>query len=187
MGIKTIVSRAPTRIDLAGGTVDIWPIFLFLQQPVTINLGIDLYAEARVDLAAGDGVVLRSEDQNKELKISWKDLRDGNLQPPPQLELHYKLLRYFAALAPTRGGSLTLSTRAKSPSGAGLGGSSTLSIAMIGALATWAREGQVVDPVREGEKFIEIVRDVETTVIQVPAGMQDYYGAMFGGLQAIRW
>jgi D-glycero-alpha-D-manno-heptose-7-phosphate kinase len=57
-------------------------------------------------------------------------------------------------------------------------------------LATWAKNSDPnhpLDPMRDGENFIEIVRDVETTVIQVPAGMQDYYGAMFGGLQSLRW
>jgi D-glycero-alpha-D-manno-heptose-7-phosphate kinase len=39
----------------------------------------------------------------------------------------------------------------------------------------------------DGERLVEITRDVETTVIGVPAGMQDYYGAMFGGLQSLRW
>jgi D-glycero-alpha-D-manno-heptose-7-phosphate kinase len=57
---------------------------------------------------------------------------------------------------------------------------------MIGALATWAHNRKI-DPETEGETFIEIVRDVETTVIKVPAGIQDYYGAMFGGLQSLHW
>jgi len=49
MAIKTeITSRAPTRIDLAGGTIDLWPLYLFLERPTTINLGIDLFAEAEL-------------------------------------------------------------------------------------------------------------------------------------------
>jgi hypothetical protein len=28
-----IVSSAPTRIDLAGGTIDIWPLYLFHDAP----------------------------------------------------------------------------------------------------------------------------------------------------------
>jgi D-glycero-alpha-D-manno-heptose-7-phosphate kinase len=60
---------------------------------------------------------------------------------------------------------------------------------MIGALATWAKgdDSQPIEPWHDGELYIEIVRDIETTVIQVPAGMQDYYGAMYGGLQSLRW
>ena len=47
MAIK-ILSKAPTRIDLAGGTLDIWPLYLFLRNPLTVNVGIDLHAEARL-------------------------------------------------------------------------------------------------------------------------------------------
>lgn len=179
-------SKAPTRIDLAGGTLDIWPIYLFLRDALTVNLGIDLFAEATLEEnpAGLDGILLRSEDQGAELRLKWADLPTASA--PPQLELHLKLLRWFARDGKPSGG-LSLSTRARSPAGAGLGGSSTLSIAMIGALASW-REGHALKFTRpEGDRFIEIVRDVETTVIQVPAGMQDYYGAMYGGLQTLSW
>lgn len=191
-----IQSKAPTRIDLAGGTVDLWPLYLFLDRPVTINLGIDLYAQAELEtsnVASGEGhFTLRSQDQGHELKLAWDALESA--VAPPQLELHLKLLRHFARerLQHARGYGfdLTLGSHAQSPAGAGLGGSSTLSVAMAGALATWARQGtsrEAVDVLRDGVELIEIVRDVETTVIQVPAGVQDYYGAMFGGLQALRW
>jgi len=196
MVIKSIRSRAPTRIDLAGGTLDIWPLYLFLNGPLTINLGIDLYAEATIDLALASGsqpgkIRLKSQDQNAELEWTWEDLARG-AEAPPALSLHAKLLRFFFERRRNAGHmdlglDLTLTTRANSPAGAGLGGSSTLSVAMIGALASWAEETGRVDFLTQGEKFIEIVRDIETTVIRVPAGLQDYYGAMFGGLQALRW
>ncbi len=186
-----IESRAPTRIDLAGGTVDLWPLHLFLKNPLTVNLAIDLWASTRLEevISGSQNVILRSEDQQAEVKISWDDvLSDAPITVIPQLELHLKLLRFFARKKETRPqGGLTLTTLARSPAGAGLGGSSTLSVSMVGALATWARGGNPIDPTLEGEKFIDVVRDVETTVIQVPAGVQDYYGAMFGGLQALRW
>jgi len=187
-----IFSHAPTRIDLAGGTLDIWPIYLFLKDALTLNVGINLYAEAVLEekkTASAKGIItLRSEDQKTELKLEWDELE--KIQPHPTLELHVKFLRYFAKQkkpSPSAGESdLFLSTLARSPAGAGLGGSSTLSIAIVGALGSWAR-GKSVDPAQEGERFIELVRDVETTVIRVPAGLQDYYGAMYGGLQTIRW
>src|SRR5258708_3213479 len=97
MVTKSIHSQAPTRIDLAGGTVDIWPLYLFLKNPLTLNLGIDLYAEATIDLTPTAGahegeVHLKSEDQNIELKLPWKAIQTGDGTPPPALELHYKLL-----------------------------------------------------------------------------------------------
>ena len=179
-------SRAPTRIDLAGGTVDIWPIYLLAERACTINLGINLFAEADLHFSEeGDEVLLQSADQGHELRFRWKDL--PQLKTVPQLELHAKLLRHF--VEETNGkigrGTLTLRTQAKSPAGAGLGGSSTLSVAMIGALATWAR-GKI-NPETEGDALVEITRDIETTVIRVPAGVQDYYAAMHGGLQSLHW
>lgn len=190
--LRKIRAKAPTRIDLAGGTVDIWPLYLFLNRATTINLAIDLYAETELEEfapASGEPVVcLRAEDQGAELKFAWSAIESQT--PPPALELHWKYLRYFlerkkksGRFYPTLG--LTLSTRAKSPAGAGLGGSSTLSVSIIGALKIWCDGKLSVEG--EGEHLVEITRDVETTVIKVPAGMQDYYGAMFGGLQSLRW
>jgi D-glycero-alpha-D-manno-heptose-7-phosphate kinase len=184
-----IHSRAPTRIDLAGGTVDIWPIYLFLGNALTLNIGIDLFAEATLIAGApkqGQGsITLRSEDQNHETRLSWDELESAKTHPA--LDLHLRLLRHFARTSHKGPGlDLTLKTMAKSPAGAGLGGSSTLNVAITGALATWAWD-RVFDPVVDGEKLIEVSRDVETTVIQVPAGLQDYYGAMFGGLQSLSW
>jgi D-glycero-alpha-D-manno-heptose-7-phosphate kinase len=138
-------------------------------------------------------IYLRSEDQNVELRFGSDSLFDEGMRPAPQVELHFKLLRHFAQEKVRLHGAkfpfkqdIKLSTRAKSPAGAGLGGSSALNIATVGALATWARE-RAVDILTEGERLIEVARDVETTVIKVPAGLQDYYAAMFGGLQAIEW
>jgi len=191
MNLAHIRSKAPTRIDLAGGTVDIWPIYLFLNRAITLNVGIDLFAETELDETTDGQVHLVSGDQKIELKLAWDELQSA--RPHPAVELHLKLLRHFAPLAQKRlsasGGKLPglrLSTRAKSPAGAGLGGSSTLSVSMIGALASWA-EGNPIDPQSIGERLVEIVRDIETTVIHVPAGLQDYYGAMFGGLQCLHW
>jgi D-glycero-alpha-D-manno-heptose-7-phosphate kinase len=206
-----ISSRAPTRIDLAGGTLDIWPLYLFLKNPITVNLGINLFAE--VTLVQGSSatqghVILKSVDQKLEIKLPWQAFATNESPTiPAGLELHYRLLRYFLEKKKTQDAldltkdinkNLLISTNATSPSGAGLGGSSTLSIAMVGALSTWASATsinlevnmeniQVLDPVQNGQSFIDVVRDVETTVIRVPAGLQDYYGAMYGGLQSLQW
>jgi D-glycero-alpha-D-manno-heptose-7-phosphate kinase len=184
-----IHSRAPTRIDLAGGTVDIWPIYLLLEHSLTLNIGIDLFAEATLEIAqasSGDGsILLRSDDQNHEARLSWKELESAKAHP--SVDLHLRLLRHFARSSGKGPGfDLSLKTVARSPAGAGLGGSSTLNVAITGALASWAWD-RTFDPMTDGEKLIEISRDVETTVIHVPAGLQDYYGAMFGGIQSLNW
>ena len=193
-----LFSRAPVRIDLAGGTVDIWPLFLFLNHPITINVGIDLYADTELtvkipkDPAHRGTVLLRSQDQKVELRLPWREVETATV--PPTLILHQRLLAYFLERRQTLGhptlsneSELTLSTLARSPAGAGLGGSSTLSISLIGALEAWARNRTTVEPLVDGDRLITVARDIETRILGVPAGLQDYFGAMYGGLQSIAW
>ena len=188
-----IHSKAPTRVDLAGGTLDIWPIHLLLGEPSTLNLGIDLCAETEITLTPGRHASIRlsTEDQGAVLELPWNELAAKSF--PPNLELHGKFLRHFAGLYPSKAqklaqgtDTLEIKTRAKSPAGAGLGGSSTLSISILGALHTLFTPEAPLDTAARS-RLIEIARDIETTVIRVPAGLQDYHGAAFGGLQLLTW
>ncbi len=192
MATEVIHSKAPTRIDLAGGTLDIWPLYLFLKNPMTLNLGINLFAEAKIHSIfpkekSGPEIRFLSEDQGVELECTWSELSQNLIQPPSSLTLHFQLLKFFyeKKLKLTEKahdpGQIVFSTSAQSPAGAGLGGSSTLGIAMAGALDAWAGLGSSHD------SLIEVVRDIEAQIIQVPAGLQDYYGAMYGGLQSLHW
>lgn len=187
MNIKSV---APVRVDLSGGTVDIWPLYLMIPGATTINLGIDLFAETNLE-EKNDGkntVTFKSTDQNTELTLKWDELSEH--KPIPALILHQLLTEYFYGLKKSSGSfksgsSLIVSTKATSPAGAGLGGSSALCVSIIAALSSWLA-GKVETDL-DGEKFISVAKDVESRVIQAPAGLQDYYGAMYGGLQSIEW
>ena len=103
MEIRSIPSRAPRESISPAVRSIIWPIYLFLNNPVTINLGIDLYAEADLEQkpAKNSGeITLRSEDQDQELTLPWSALENtaGGTSDkiPPQLILHFKLLQFFA-------------------------------------------------------------------------------------------
>src|SRR6185295_1760227 len=65
------------------------------------------------------------------------------------------------------------------PRGSGLGGSSALAITLVRALSEIA--GQPID----GEDLICLVRDLETRLLGVPAGIQDYYPPVYGGLGSL--
>ena len=53
-----IESKAPTRVDLAGGTLDIWPLYLFHPGAVTVNAAITRYASCVIDQhAQGDNKI----------------------------------------------------------------------------------------------------------------------------------
>src|SRR5271155_5484410 len=67
--MKKIRARAPARIDLAGGTLDLWPLYLFFENTATINCAIDQFAEVEIDVGPeskiGDtpAIQFRSEDR----------------------------------------------------------------------------------------------------------------------------
>src|SRR5437868_10760626 len=44
----SIVAHAPARVDLAGGTLDLWPLYLFHSPAITVNLAISRRARVTV-------------------------------------------------------------------------------------------------------------------------------------------
>ena len=59
-----IESQAPTRIDLAGGTIDLWPLYLFHEGAQTINFAIDQYAKCRIETRDDSRFIVESKDRN---------------------------------------------------------------------------------------------------------------------------
>ncbi len=169
-----IESIAPTRVDLAGGTIDIWPLYLFHPGAATVNFGVSLYARCRIESRTDERVILESRDRGLAFETNVAGVAD--LVHEERLELISKLVHFFQ---PDTGFHLTAESAA--PAGAGLGGSSALAIACIGAL------NRLVGGRYPASKFIEIAANIETTVIRVPAGVQDYYGAFYGGMNCIHY
>ena len=169
-----IESSAPTRVDLAGGTIDIWPLYLFHPGAATVNFAISLRAHCRIETRDDDRIILESSDRQVGFETSVSAIDD--LAREERLELISKLVHFYK---PTRGFHLT--TRSQAPAGAGLGGSSALAIACIGALNRL--QGNRYDE----RRFITLVANIETTVIRVPAGFQDYYPAFYGSTSCIHF
>jgi D-glycero-alpha-D-manno-heptose-7-phosphate kinase len=169
-----IEAIAPTRVDLAGGTIDIWPLYLFHPGATTVNFAIDLYARCRIETRDDDQVILESRDRQVTFETRLAEIE--NLAREERLELISKLVHFFK---PETGFHLVAEGMA--PAGAGLGGSSALAIACIGAL------NRLVGDRYPERKFIVLAANVETTVIRVPAGFQDYYGAFYGGANSIQF
>jgi D-glycero-alpha-D-manno-heptose-7-phosphate kinase len=169
-----IESSAPTRVDLAGGTIDIPPIFLFHEGAATINFAVDLMARCRIETRSDDKIILESIDRGVKFETDLGHFHE--LAHEPRLELLSKLVYFFK---PEIG--LHMVTESEAPAGAGLAGSSTLNIACVGALNHLA--GGRYQP----EEFIPIAANVETQVIKVPAGFQDYYSAQYGGVACIHF
>lgn len=169
-----IESSAPTRVDLAGGTIDIPPLFLFHEGAATVNFAVDLMARVRIETRDDDKIVLESVDRGVKFETSLGEI--GGLYNEPRLELLSKLVYFFN---PETG--FTMTTESEAPAGAGLAGSSTLNIACIGAL------NKLVGDRYAPEKFIPIAANIECQVIKVPTGFQDYYSAQYGGAACIHF
>ncbi|MGE5325807.1 MAG: GHMP kinase [Deltaproteobacteria bacterium] len=166
-----VEARAPARVDLAGGTVDIWPLYLFHPGAQTVNLAVRNYASCVVETRADRRILLISRDQN--VRESYASLAELD-KSKSRLPLLRELVLFFQ---PLRG--MTLRTSSQVPAGAGLGGSSALNIAICGALA------RVTGKRSTRTQLLEIAKNVEAIVIKVPTGWQDYIPALYGGANSV--
>ena len=157
---------------MAGGTIDIWPLYLYHPGAVTVNFAVDRHASCVLETRRDSQIVLRSEDLRQEEIFSSLDaLRAAERY---RLPLPARIVRYFA---PKSG--ITITTHSEAPAGAGISGSSALMIALTSAFSRLAGER------RPPEKIREIAQNIESQVIRVPTGCQDYYPALHGGVNAI--
>ena len=168
-----IESRAPTRIDLAGGTLDIWPLYLFHEGAMTVNCAISRYARCVIETHPGKkSIRLVSRDTGRH--ESFSSLGSLCASRKYQLPLLALLVRHFHPRA-----GFTLTTDSEAPAGAGIGGSSAMAVAICAALdrLTGAKSSRL--------DWIHFSRDIEAVVIRVPTGTQDHYPPAFGGASAI--
>lgn len=169
-----IEARAPTRIDLAGGTLDIWPLYLFHPGALTVNCAITRHARCTVESEprASRRITLISLDtRRRESFASYDALVKAKSYRLPLLA---ELVRFFH---PQKG--FTLTTTSEAPAGAGIGGSSAMAVAICAALDRFTGAGL------GRQNWIHISRDVEAIVLHVPTGTQDHYPPAFGGAAAI--
>ena len=169
-----IESKAPTRIDLAGGTLDIWPLYLFHEGSLTVNCAITRYASCVIETAPESSrrIVLISRDIGRKESFATFDALCKARRYKLPLLAH--LVRVFRPAC-----GFTLTTDSEAPAGAGIGGSSAMAVAICGALDKLTGAGL------RREDWIHISRDVEAIVIRVPTGTQDHYPPAFGGAAAI--
>jgi D-glycero-alpha-D-manno-heptose-7-phosphate kinase len=164
-----LTSSAPARIDLAGGTIDIWPLYLFHDGACTVNAAISIRAHVQIEPRSDGRLQLSSIDTRAEMAAAhWSELSERSTLPLlALLARHYRLE------------NATLTTRGESPAGAGIAGSSALTIAACGALARWTKSSA------EPEDLLRTAMNVECQTIRVPTGVQDYRPALYGGIAAI--
>ncbi len=167
-----IHAKAPCRVDLAGGTLDIWPLYLYHPGAVTLNFAVSVQTSCRLQPREGRAITLRSRDQAMEETFDNIETLTAARKFRHPLAAH--VVKYFR---PQTG--LLVETDSESPSGAGISGSSAMLIATVSAFNKLMGTRHPIESVRE------IAQNIEAQVIRVPTGCQDYYPAMYGGISAI--
>jgi D-glycero-alpha-D-manno-heptose-7-phosphate kinase len=162
-------SSAPTRLDLGGGTLDIWPLYLFHPGAQTVNVAVRLRAACQVTATSDGSVSVRSDDTGHTLTAPrWQALDTTG---------ENRLLAHIARFFQIDG--IRITTRAASPMGAGIAGSSALTIAVCAALARW--RGNHYSP----DQLLTLAMNLEARTLGIPTGVQDYRPALYGGVSAV--
>ena len=164
-------SKAPLRIGLAGGGTDVSP-YCDLYGGAILNATVSLYAYANIEPIEENAIILHAVDRKEEQRYEWST----ELPVNGKLDL---LKGVYNRIQKTYGLPLTgfrLSTFVDAPAGSGLGTSSTLVVAIIGAFAEMLRL-----PLGEYD-IAHLAYETERIDLKMAGGRQDQYAATFGGV-----
>lgn len=164
-----VTARAWCRVDLAGGTLDIWPLGLLHPGARTINLAVNLPVTAEVaPRARGYRVAQGGEVVDAAEPAGFAHHPGAALAGAVAEAL--ELPPFEARLA------------SASPRGGGLGASSALVVALIAAV-----EELFGRPRSAPERLAALGRDLEARMMGLPTGVQDHWAALLGGLLEISY
>lgn len=170
-----ITVKSPTRIDLSGGTLDCWPLYSFLSGSYTVNLSINIYTCAELEVYSSDRAInieLVDLDYKKKFISLSSMLKDKD----PELKLVQVIIKHFN---PEFG--FSLKTSSQSPVGGGLGGSSSLTISIIKSFLK--AQNKQLSP----HQMVLLAHNMEAEILKTPTGTQDYYPAVQAGLHIINY
>jgi D-glycero-alpha-D-manno-heptose-7-phosphate kinase len=165
--------KSPTRFDLAGGTLDLWPIWALLGKATTINVAIDIFTHAWLEPGTGSEIKIESLDFNK--TWNFKNIAEFLASSDPDLLFFQAHIKHWN---PKQG--FSLKTQSDSPVGGGLGGSSSLSVSVFKAFMLWLGED-----FGSPHEVVSRCSNIEAFILKTPTGTQDYYPPVLGGLNII--
>ncbi len=163
---------APNRIDLAGGTTDIYPLYLLMSGGCAVNAAVDVSSVVELVPHETSDIHIHSKDLGESLRVESRD----DLPEEGPLALVCRAIRAFPPPA-----GVSVRTKNEAPAGSGLGASSALLIALLTGLERL--RGERSDP----PALVDAAANIETSVIGVPAGKQDYLAAVYGGANVLEF
>lgn len=164
-------SRAPLRIGLAGGGTDVSP-YSDIYGGAILNATISLFANASIEPIEENAIIVRALDRHEEQRFEWNNQLPINGKLDLLKGVYNRIQRDYGV--PLTG--FKLSTYVDAPAGSGLGTSSTLVVAVIGAFYEMLRL-----PLGEYD-IAHYAYDIERSDLQFAGGKQDQYAATFGGV-----
>jgi D-glycero-alpha-D-manno-heptose-7-phosphate kinase len=166
-----IRSKAPLRIGLAGGGTDVSP-YSDIYGGAILNATLSLYAYASIKPTDNGKIILNAIDRNERIELKSEEVLsiDGKLDLLKGV--YNRIVKNFTH----RPLSFELNTYVDAPPGSGLGSSSTLVVAIVGAFVEWLKL-----PLGEYD-IAHLAYSIEREDLKMAGGKQDQYAATFGGV-----
>jgi D-glycero-alpha-D-manno-heptose-7-phosphate kinase len=162
----------PNRVDIAGGTLDIYPLYLLVDGAMTVNAAVTVRSVVEVRPFARRAARLRSG--NFGMAVTASDTH--RFSPDGKMGLLSRALRHYP---PVRG--VEFRVRNEAPIGSGIGASSALLVALMLAAARLTRT-----PARWADTA-RAAMEIEAAHLRSLTGRQDHVAALRGGVQGIRF
>ncbi len=164
-------SKAPLRIGLAGGGTDVSP-YADRFGGAVLNATINLYAHASIEPISESAIILSDVNEHAELKFDLSAI----LPIDKKLDLLKGVYNHFKKEHTLPATGFKLTTSVDTPLGSGLGTSSTLVVAIIGAFA------EMLKLPLTAYDIARLSFDIERNQLGFAGGRQDQYAAAFGGI-----
>lgn len=164
-------SKAPLRIGLAGGGTDVSP-YCDLYGGAILNATISLYAHATIQPLTEKSILIETADRKEFQRFSLSQ----ELPINGELDLAKGIYNHLVKKYGNVPSGFRLTTYVDAPAGSGLGTSSTLVVAIIGAFSEWMKL-----PLGDYD-IAQLAYEIERKDLQMAGGRQDQYAATFGGV-----
>lgn len=184
---------SPTRVDLAGGTLDLWPLYLLVEKAYVVNFSIDIFTRVEIQKRQDSFVELEashfsykkrfSHFQSLSRLIEKSGIHLSSVKKKASLENQVLsfIWPHLQFWKPSSSQGFDLKIFSESPVGGGLGGSSSLCVSFIKAFSQWFQKDLSL---KEG---VRLASNIEAKILKAPTGTQDYFPAFKAGLYVIEY
>jgi len=166
-----IRAKAPLRLGFAGGGTDVSP-YSDIYGGAILNATISLFAYATLEPTDDGKIVFNAVDRGQRLELRSAEHLEIDRDLPILSAIYNRVVKDFAK----KPLSFKLTTFVEAPPGSGLGSSSTLAVAVLGAFSEWLRL-----PLGEYD-MAHLAYEIERLDLAMAGGKQDQYAATFGGV-----